>query len=452
MFHLVMINVIAVDSIRSLPFSASYGWSLLFFYILAAIFFFIPSALVSAELATGWPTTGGIYIWVREAFGKKMSFIVIWLSWIYNVVWYPTIMALIAGTFTYFFDPNLANNKIYMTCAVLLLFWGATLVNCFGMKLSSLISTIGTLVGTIFPMILITVLGVVWIGLSKPLHITFSWESFFPDLTKVNQLSFLTAVLFGLLGLEMSATHAAEVKNPKQDYPRAQFFSAIIILVTLICSSLAIAIVIPAKQLSLATGVIQAFSIFVDAFDLPWLLPLIVIFIILGGLGVVAAWIIGPTKGLMVAGEDGTLPKFFEKKNKRGVPINILLLQATIVSVLSFAFILMPTVNSSFWLLSAITAQLALIVYMMLFASALKLHYEKGHIQRTFRVPGGKMGMWVTCGCGILACTVVILLGFIPPEQVLINNVFSYEFTLIGGMLIALFLPFLFLRRKKIPP
>src|SRR5262245_26238885 len=111
-FQVVMINVIGVDSIRNLPFSATYGFSLVFFYILAALFFFIPGALVSAELGTAWPTTGGIYVWVREAFGKKMALLTIWLNWIYNIFWYPTIMALIAGTLAYFFDPNLANNKL----------------------------------------------------------------------------------------------------------------------------------------------------------------------------------------------------------------------------------------------------------------------------------------------------------------------------------------------------
>src|SRR5579871_1629690 len=113
-FQLVMINVIAVDSIRSLPYSAVYGFSLVFYYILAALLFFIPSGFVAAELATGWPNTGGIYIWVREAFGKKISTIVIWLNWTYNLAWYPTMMALMAGSIAYLVDPTLANNKVYL--------------------------------------------------------------------------------------------------------------------------------------------------------------------------------------------------------------------------------------------------------------------------------------------------------------------------------------------------
>src|SRR6478672_5976935 len=96
-FSLVMINIIAVDSLRTLPISAKLGMSLIFYYVIAALIFFIPVALVAAELATAFPNTGGIYVWVREAFGKRVGFITIWLQWIYNVVWYPTILAFIAA-------------------------------------------------------------------------------------------------------------------------------------------------------------------------------------------------------------------------------------------------------------------------------------------------------------------------------------------------------------------
>jgi amino acid transporter len=104
---LVMINVIAIDSVRTLPMGAEYGFSLVFYYLMAAVLFFLPVSLVAAELATGWPETGGVYVWVREAFGKKTGFVAIWLQWFYNVCWYPTIMATVAATLAYCIDPNL---------------------------------------------------------------------------------------------------------------------------------------------------------------------------------------------------------------------------------------------------------------------------------------------------------------------------------------------------------
>src|SRR3990167_5842716 len=107
-FSLTMMNVIAVDSLRNLTVSAEYGAALIFFYAVAAIMFYIPCVLVAAELATGWPQTGGAYIWVREAFGRRFGFLAIWLQWGYNVVWYPTILSFISGTLAYLINPSLA--------------------------------------------------------------------------------------------------------------------------------------------------------------------------------------------------------------------------------------------------------------------------------------------------------------------------------------------------------
>lgn len=449
LFPVVMINVIAVDSIRTLPFSAEYGFSLVFYYLLGALTFFIPSALVSAELCSTWPTTGGIYIWIREAFGKKWGLIVIWLEWICNVVWYPTIMALIAGVLAYFFNPDLAKNKVYMISVILLIFWGATFINCLGMKASSWLSIVSAVIGTILPMLFIATLGVIWCIKKHPMEITFSWDSFFPSRDKLDNLAFLSNVLFGLIGLDMAATHAGEMKNPTKDYPKALGISVVIILATIVLASLAIAMTVPNKDLNLVTGSLQAFIIFLEKFKLQWLVPVMAFFIVLGGLGGVGAWIIGPTKGLMVASRDGSLPKSLSKVNKHGVPARILILQGIVVSFLCLVFIVMPSVNSSFWLLSIITAQLAMLAYIFLFLAGIKLRFTQPLIPRPFKVPFGKSGMIVVGSLGALSCFCAIALGFIVPKHVGLQNVVNYELTLIGGLILMGLLPYFIHKLSK---
>lgn len=439
-FSLVMINVIAVDSLRSLPFSATYGFSLVFFYLLAALCFFLPTALVSAELATGWPDKGGVYVWVREAFGELAGFIVIWLQWVYNIVWYPTILTFLAGTFAYLINPALVENKVYMLAMILGIFWGATIVNCFGMRLSSWVSTIGALIGTLLPMVFITVLGWIWINQGKPLQIEFSWQEFFPESFDLNHLSFLLAVVFGLVGMEMSASHADEVIDPHKAFPRAILISCLIIFFSLVLSSLAIAIVLPKSSLNVVTGLIQAFEIFFNNYHLYWMTPVITAFIIIGGIGGVAAWVIGPTKGLLIATLDGSAPKSLAKINRHGVPVVILFLQGVICTLLCLVFLLMPTVSASYWVLTAITAQLAMLVYIGLFAAGIYLRYKHPTRKRAFVIPGGNMGMWLTASLGIIACVVTITLGFIPPSQVNVGHIFRYEMILIVGIL-ALCIP-----------
>jgi glutamate:GABA antiporter len=435
-FAIVMINVIAVDSLRSLPFSAEYGFSLVFYYLLASISFFIPTALVSAELATAWPNKGGIYVWVREAFGDLAGFIVIWLQWVYNVVWYPTILSFIAATLAYLINPSLANSKVYMLLVIIVIFWGATLVNFYGMRASSLVSTLGALLGTLFPMFFIIALGIYWLLMGNPSQISFSLNEFFPSMTNPHNLSFLTAVLFGLLGMEMSAVHADEVSHPGRVYPRAIMYSTLIIFFSLVLSSLAIALVVPNRDLNVVTGLVQAFEIFFTAYHMRWMVPVITLLIILGGVGSVATWIIGPTKGLLVAAKDGSVPPAFGYINPKGVPVTILVFQATIFTILCAVFLLMPTVSSSYWVLTAMTAQLAMFVYIGLFTAAIWLRAKFPDIPRAYRIPFGIAGIAVVCLLGLLSSIAAIALGFIPPAQLPVGNVWVYESVLVLGILL----------------
>jgi len=447
-FSLVMINVIAVDSLRTLPLTAKLGMHLVTFYLLAAFVFFIPVALVAAELATAYPSTGGVYIWVREAFGRRAAFLTIWLQWIYNVVWYPTIMAFIAATLAYLISPGLANNKIYLMISVIGLFWIFTALNCFGMKVSSLISTLGAIFGTLIPMVGIAILGITWLLQGYPVAVEYP-SSWLPDLSSLNNLALFPAVLFGLLGIEMSAVHAEEVKNPQRDYPRALLFSTIIIFATLVLGSLAIIIVVPNSLLSVVSGLIEAYAIFFNSYHMPWMTTVTVCLIVIGALSGVSAWIIGPTKGLLVAARDQSIPAKFTRVNKHGAPVTILITQGLIFTLMSSVLGLFETINAAYWLLSDLCAQLALLVYIIMFCAAIKLRYSRPDHRGSYQIPGGKIGIWLVAGIGILCCFATTLLGFLPPSQIPIANTAFFEIFLIGGLILFVLLPWFYARKTR---
>lgn len=445
-FTLVMINVIAVDSLRTLPISAKLGLSLISYYLVAAFAFFIPVALVAAELATAYPNTGGIYVWVREAFGKRAGFITIWLQWIYNVVWYPTMLAFIAATLSYLIAPQLANNKFYLLGTALSLFWLFTILNCFGMKLSSIVSVIGASIGTILPMIGIIILGMIWVIQGRPTAVNYP-SSWLPDFSSFGNMSLFSAILFGLIGMEMSAVHAEEVRNPQRDYPRALLYSTILIISTLTLGSLAIVIVVPNDHLSVVSGLIDAYSVFFSSYHMPWMTSVIAVLIILGGLSGVSAWIIGPTKGLLVSARDGSLPARFARVNKYGAPVTILFTQAIIFSILSTIFILLDSINAAYWMLSDLSAQMALMVYIIMFASAIKLRYSRPDHPRGYTIPGGNIVMWIISGTGIICCVLAMIIGFVPPSQIPIGNVFIFESFLIIGLILFMIIPWFFAKK-----
>ena len=441
-FMLAMMNVAIIMNLRGLPMMAKEGLAMVFFLLFTTIVFLLPTSLVSAELATGWPVGGGVYKWVKEAFGGRLGFIAIWLQWIQNVIWYPTILAFAAGAMSYLFlNPALAGNKLFNVIVILGVYWGATLMNFRGMKTSGWLTTAGVIGGTIFPAILIIGLGIVWWLKGNPLEFTLTSHSILPDFSDFGNISFLAGVILLFAGMEVSAVHALEVKNPKTEYPKAIFLAAVIITVIFTLSSLAIAAVIPVKNISLTAGIMQGFKDLLHLFKMDWLLPVIGFLVAFGAIGAVTAWIIGPSKGLLATAKDGDLPPFLAHTNKNGVPTHILFVQGMVVTVITLVYLLMPNVSSAFFLLTALTAILYLLMYIMLFIAAIRLRYSQPDVPRAYRVPGGNFGMWLVSGVGIVGAIFAIVVGFFPPTQLTIGSPAFYIIFLIVGILIFVSAP-----------
>lgn len=442
-FSLTMITVGSVDSIRNLPATALFGSQLIFYFVLGSLFFLIPTALVSAELASGWAKQGGIYIWVRQAFGKKIGFLAIWLQWIENVIWYPTILSFVAGTIGYLINPELTSNPYFLWAVIVSSFWGATVLNLRGMKSSAAFSTLCSLAGLLLPMSLIIGLGIVWITKGNPLQIQFDIPSIVPHISDKSMWVSLTAIIMSFCGIEIATVHANDVNDPQHAFPKALIYSVFIILSTLILGSLAIAIVLPGKDINLVAGIMQAFEAFFSSYQMIWMMPVVAIMLVLGGLGGVSNWIIAPTKGLLVAAEDGNLPNYFQRTNSKGAPVVMLYTQAIIVTILSALFLFMPSVNGSYWLLTALAAQLYMLMYFIMFVAAIKLRLAEPNHYRAFKIPGGLMGMLFVAGVGIIGVCATLAVSFIPPEGINVGSLARYELTLIGGLILMCFPPFI---------
>lgn len=448
-FTLAMINIAAIGSVKNWPTIAEYGFSSLFYFLLAAIIFFLPTALVSAELATGWPKIGGIFVWVKEAFGHRLGFLAIWLLWIENVIWYPTMLTFIAATIAYLFDPAWGTNKTYLLLTSLAAFWFMTFVNLKGMKISGWVSTFGVVVGAFIPACVIIGMGCHWFFSGAPLQITLSLDNFIPNMSTPEQWVIFVGILLSLCGMEMSAIHAKDVENPQRNYPKATLMTMLLIVGLSVLGVFSISAVVPQAEISLTAGSMQAFVAFVDAYHLNWLIPLMAFLIVIGALASLSTWIIGPSRGLLAAAQSGDLPPICRKLNKHDMPVSLLIIQAVIVTLLSFMFILMPTVNSAYWILSVMVAQVYLVMYLLMFSAAIKLRYKRPNVIRAYRIPGGKVGMWIVAGIGMISSIFALLIGFFPPAQFPTGNVFFYVSFLVIGMALFCFAPSIILLFKK---
>jgi amino acid transporter len=436
LFSLILLVIAAIDSIRNLPSSALFGSALIFFFIFSAIVFLFPTSLVAAELSATFPEKGGVYHWVLKAFGEKAAMFAIWLQWINTMVWYPTILSFVAGTAAYLINPNLAQNEVYLVISILVVFWGLTLINLFGLQTSARFNGICVLVGTIFPLIFLVLLGGIWVFSSQPLQIQVTPQNIFPSLQHSSNWVSLIAIMAGFLGMELSGVHVNDIRNPQKSFPKAILYSCLFILLSMMFGSLAIAFVLPADQINLVAGVMQVFTNFFNVFHMPWCIPILTLCIVIGSIGGMTNWLISPAKGLLHAAEFGFMPKFFAKKNRHGVASRILIAQAILVSLFCTVFLLVPSINAFYWFLTALSTELYMIMYVLMFLAAVRLHHKYVDRPKTFKIPGGTGGIWTTSLLGLFGCFVTLIVGFFPPDNIQIASTAHYALMIgLGNLL-----------------
>lgn len=438
----MLLTIAAIANLRGLPSNAEQGMQLIFYLGLAAVLFLIPTALVSAELATGWK--GGIFDWVKQAYGDRWGFVAIWLQWIQNVVWYPTVLAFLSGALAYFINPNLSSNGPFIAIVILVVYWGSTIISLRGIKFAAIFSNTGVLLGTLIPGAIIISLGILYFLQGRPPAIDINAADIIPKDISLPVMVFLVGMLLNYAGIEMNAVHARDMKDPKKSFPLAVFLAAFIIVSLFILASLAIALVIPADKLSLTAGVIDAYKIFFDVYNIGWAVYPMAVLLVFGVIAAVITWISGPSRGLLRVSEEGYLPRVLQKVNRHGVQNRILFVQGVIVSLLALLFAFLPNVSGSYWLLTAMSVQLYLLMYILMFLTVFKLRKTQPNVKRAYKVPV----LIAIGGIGLFTSIGGFLLGFVPPD-LWTGSTIEYIAILIAGIVALGVGPFIFYALRR---
>lgn len=435
-FTLTLICISACFNLRNLPLIAQYGIESLLLYPVFALCFLIPCGFACAELSSGWPNAGGMYVWIRNAFGYKLGFLAVWLDWIINLIWFPLMLSFMVGTLAYLVDPVLAKNKIFMCGTMLAILWMMTLINFFGINFTSRFSSMTALFGSLIPCLLLIIIGLIY-------FVNHHQEAIENLTTPTQHLgmghySYAVGLILSFAGIEAAGLFTHSKDDLKYYYPKAIFYSISIIISGSLLGALAIGSVLSVKEINLVSGFIESFQKFSEITHLAWLPTMVALVTIIGSLSALNTWIAGPTSSLKIVVSENNLPKILSYKNSKNAPITLLIIQALLSTLLISIFLLMPTVNDSYWLLTVLASQLTLIMYVLLFASVIWLRKSQPHVQRLYPIPGGNVGAYLMCGIGIATCLAAISIGFIPPEQLGLANIRNYEYFLLGGLLFLL--------------
>ena len=451
---LAIMNVTAVVSLRGLASEAIYGIQSAFYYLFAAIVFLIPTAMVAAELAAMYASKqGGVFRWVGEAYGPRVGFLAIWLQWIQSTIWYPTVLTFGAVSIAFIgtdptADAALASNRVFTLVVVLAIYWIATIIALRGLDWVGKVSKWGGIIGTIVPAGILILLAIIYLAKGGHNYLN-THVSFFPDLTNFSNLVLASSIFLFYAGMEMMGIHVMEVDNPKRNYPRAIVIGSLVTVLIFILGTFALGIVVPAKDISLTQTLLIGFDNYFSFLRMSWLGSVVAIALVFGVLAGVLTWVSGPSKGIFTVGRAGYLPPFFQKTNSRGVQRNILLVQGVIVTILGMLFVVMPSVQSFYQILSQLTVLLYLIMYMLMFSSAIVLRYKRPQLERPFRLGRGNALMWILAGLGFAGSLLAFVLSFIPPSQIAVGSKSVWFSVLIVGSLVVVIIPFIIYALRK---
>ena len=452
---LAIMNVTAVVSLRGLATEAIYGLQSAFYYLFAAIVFLIPTAMVAAELAAMFADKqGGVFRWVGEAFGARAGFLAIWLQWIQSTIWYPTVLTFGAVSIAFIgmdttTDAALASNRLFTLIVVLAIYWCATIIALRGIGWVGKVSKWGGIIGTIIPAGLLIILAIIYLATGGHNNLPMK-NGFFPDLTNFDNLVLASSIFLFYAGMEMMGIHVMEVDNPKRNYPRAIIIGSLITVLIFILGTFALGIIVPAKDISLTQTLLIGFDNYFSYLHMSWMGSVIAIMLVFGVLAGVLTWVAGPSKGIFTVGRAGYLPPFFQKTNSQGVQRNILLVQGVIVTILGLLFVVMPSVQSFYQILSQMTVLLYLIMYMLMFAAAITLRYKLPKRERPFRLGAKGNGlMWILAGLGFCGSLLAFVLSFIPPSQIAVGSKTVWFVVLIVGAIIFVGIPFIIYAMRR---
>lgn len=432
-WDVLLFNIVTVLGPRWIAAAAHNGTSSISLWFLAALLFFVPTALVIAELSTRFPQEGGLYAWSKDAFGEFHGFVAGWTYWIYTLFYFPALLFASAAMAAYIggigYAP-LAQNRSFLLAGSFALFFVAVFMNIIGLRVGKWLQNAGA-VGTFVPlMMLIVAAACVWYRHGSVTQ--FTWSNIQPH-WNWDTVNFWPQIAFAFGGLELVSSMSEEVKNPRKTFPRAILGSGIVIAVIYIAGTIAVLSLMSSVNVDPKSGVFQALTIASATLKITALGIIAAVLVTVGNAGGVGSTVAGISRVPFAVGVDRYLPRAFAKVHpKWQTPYVSILVQAVISGAILLLSQISETTVSAYQILVDATNILYFIPFLYMYAAVIKLAYRPDRETSTAAlIPGGKAGVWFAGGMGFIIVLASIILSVIPPGET--ANKLLFEVKLIGG-------------------
>ncbi|MGN1382787.1 MAG: APC family permease, partial [Eubacterium sp.] len=442
-WELVLMNISALFGIRWIAKSTSDNFGLglgaILCWVFFAFVFFVPQALMCAELSSAYPSDGGLGDWVGIAFGNKYKFLVSWLNWTSKIFWYASFLTFFSINAAYMLGrPDLANNKVLVLAVSLVIFWIQSFVSMKGMSFGKIFTSIGSLGSTLAAVLLIG-LSFLAIGIlhKAPSASVYTVSTMIP---KVNMNSFvaISSIMFAYAGAEVTANFASEMKNPQKDFPRAIMLSAGIVCALYVIGSIAMTMLLPTSKIYAYTGTLDGLLAACRLLHIPELLVQVVAgMIMISIFGTLVLYIAQPVKMLFGQTEPGIFPEKLTRNNEHEIPSKAVICQAVLVSIVLICASLFPAVETIYNVLVTMTALTSLFPYVLLFLAYVKIKGEKEDHVELYQMTRNKSAARFLGLFEVVICLIAIICSALPVMGNFHDNLI-YEIEMIGGGLLVI--------------
>lgn len=444
-WDVLLFNIATVLGPRWIAAAAHNGTSSISLWVLAAVLFFVPMALVINELSSRFPEEGGLYVWSKEAFGDFHGFVAGWTYWVYTIFYFPGLLLASASMSAYVLGGKgaaLAQDRTFLLVGSLLLLGAAVFLNIIGLNIGKWLQNAGGVATYVPLLILAGVAGVLWLKSGSVTHFTranmlptWDWDT----------VNFWSQIAFAFTGLELVSAMSGEIHDPRRTLPRALIAAAALIAAMYIIGTISLLSLVPAADVDPKSGVFHAITAGSVALKIGFVGVLAALLVTVGNAGGVGSTVAGVARVPFVVGIDRYLPKAFGKIHpKWRTPYVSILVQAALSALVLLVSQINETTRGAYQVVIDITIILYFIPFLYMFGAAIKLASRPDRVSNPHAVliPGGKLGVWIACGLASAVTLLSIVVSVFPPGDssnrllFVMKVVGSTTFAILAGLLL----------------
>ncbi len=443
LFKMISFTVCGIVVLDTFVAPAAMGVSSISVWILTAILFFIPYGLINAELGAAYPHDGGIYAWVKRAYGEFQASLVAWFYWVNVAFWMPAVFIAFTTWFTMAFAPEMG--MFGQALISISMCWLIVFIGIRGVDLSITVTNIAAIT-KVSILLIFGILGVVYLfkfGSANSFAL-----SHFKLSIDFNTISYSSAIVYNLLGFELISSIASKVDNPQTNIPKMTILAGLLIAALYIIGTFGVLVALPADSIDPLDGfffAIKELTSVLGAMQMP-VFYIIILFACLTLVANMVSWTLGGVEVLDEAEFASKTKMLGHRSKKYGTPDYSYILMGVISTLLIVLnFVLSGSANEAFWTILSFSFLVFFLPYLWLFPAAIKLRFSDPDVPRPYKIPLGNAGIVISgvIGFAFIALGIVLLFytgeGFDP----------LYHLTLIiGTILTTLYGMYLYARSR----